>query len=106
MTKDVINRTDGLRRQATEIIEAAYNRGYADGEADERARHKEPKEDELKPCPFCGGSASVANNGTLYYAKCDECCTEGAKMYGFYNATEAWNRRASDAAPTIIKAEE
>ncbi|MBR3389508.1 MAG: hypothetical protein IKG83_03240 [Prevotella sp.] len=34
MAKDVINRTEGLRRQAQEIIEQAYCRGYKDGEAD------------------------------------------------------------------------
>lgn len=34
MAKDVINRTEGLRRQAQEIIEQAYCRGYKDGETD------------------------------------------------------------------------
>lgn len=34
MAKDVINRTEGLRRQAQEIICKAYERGYKDGEAD------------------------------------------------------------------------
>lgn len=34
MAKDVINRTEGLRRQAQEMIEQAYCRGYKDGEAD------------------------------------------------------------------------
>ena len=34
MGKDTINRTEGLRRQAQEMIYQAYERGYKDGEAD------------------------------------------------------------------------
>lgn len=51
MAKDVINRTEGLRRQAQEIICQAYERGYKDGEADAEERDKEQR-DELKPCPL------------------------------------------------------
>lgn len=34
MAKDVINRTEGLWRQAQEMIYQAYERGYKDGEAE------------------------------------------------------------------------
>ena len=52
---------------------------------------------ELKPCPFCGGEASIAkgHDGELLpWVMCREC---GAETYCFDSvaeAIEAWNRRA------------
>jgi len=95
--KDTIERTKGLRRQAQKIICQAYERGYKDGEADAEERYESwAKEDELKPCPFCDGHASMEMDGCLYCASCDDCGATGARMYGYEDAAEAWNRRASD----------
>lgn len=69
MAKDVINRTEGLRRQAQEIIEKAYCRGYKDGEADAEERHKQSE------------SAKWLLDGELVYKAmiCSKC---GAKWLG------------------------
>ena len=49
---------------------------------------------ELKPCPFCGGEASMYiayDDG--YYVCCDECGC-GLPVYNTEEeAIEAWNRR-------------
>ena len=53
----------------------------------------------LKPCPFCGGTASVVkNSNTWYRVVCDDCpCEVGRYWFGKRNdAIEAWNRRAED----------
>ena len=51
--------------------------------------------DELKPCPFCGGVATIETRGTtgVYWIRCFECealtcCTDKE------HAIEAWNTRA------------
>lgn len=66
--------------------------------------------EELKPCPFCGGDAYVAQNYLgQKYVRCPEC---GATMWGKDTddwriathgekkaekmAVEAWNRRADN----------
>jgi hypothetical protein len=60
---------------------------------------------ELKPCPFCGGSAerktiTHAFGHTMYYVQCsnDKCAisptTIAYKSKGF--DVKAWNRRVSD----------
>jgi Lar family restriction alleviation protein len=52
---------------------------------------------ELKPCPFCGGKAEVAEHkfgfNTVY---CESC---GARTTAWYlpDAIETWNRRADGA---------
>lgn len=57
---------------------------------------------ELKPCPFCNGSACVISTGN-YYPKeyyrivCQKSCTMQAKLYETKEkAIEAWNRRAGE----------
>ncbi len=52
---------------------------------------------ELMPCPFCGGSPRLVQDGS-WYVKCD-CGVEGAYFYGDENtnaeqkAVQAWNHR-------------
>lgn len=50
--------------------------------------------DKLKPCPFCGGRASVRPRTTFVpsFVQCAETC--GGTAYGPHE----WNRRAPDAA--------
>lgn len=65
---------------------------------------------ELKPCPFCGGTASVHNDtdGPMWFAGCanSECPVEPhlycSRRLG---AAEAWNRRAelADAQAEIAR---
>ncbi len=55
---------------------------------------------ELKPCPFCGGKASLvtAHNKNLtwirYFVKCQRCLTTTDNYEKPEHAAEAWNRRA------------
>ena len=54
---------------------------------------------ELKPCPFCGGRASLVQKGGSFFVKCNRC--PGAVVTGCIHqskeeATKAWNRRAED----------
>ena len=70
---------------------------------------------ELKPCPFCGGTAHTVgfkHGAEIYFVICGDCGAEMARRNGdeyigdvdlFFdsefvkNATiEAWNRRAED----------
>lgn len=49
----------------------------------------------LKPCPFCGGQASVLTRGEItFFARCSKCY---ATIDGFFKteemAIESWNRR-------------
>lgn len=55
---------------------------------------------ELKPCPFCGGTATAQkNSNTWWRIKCDNCpCEVGRYWYHKKaDAIEAWNRRADNA---------
>ena len=54
------------------------------------------KKDDLKPCPFCDGHASMEMDGSCYCASCDDCGATGARMYDLMDAAKAWNRRAGD----------
>ena len=58
---------------------------------------------ELKPCPFCGGSASVLKvDNTWYEVRCDNCPCNVGRLW-FYtrkDATKAWNRRGEDGEYT------
>ena len=53
---------------------------------------------ELKPCPFCGGNASVRKESMWYEVCCDDCpCNVGRCWFAKREeAIEAWNRRAED----------
>ena len=54
---------------------------------------------ELKPCPFCGGRASIVLKGGSFFVYCNRC--PGAVVTDYVHqseeeAIEAWNRRAED----------
>lgn len=53
--------------------------------------------EQLKPCPFCGGKPKIytfANEE--YYVKCDGCYAR-TDLYDSENcAKKAWNRRANE----------
>ena len=58
---------------------------------------------ELKPCPFCGGKAGLVDCGLTGRLKVVQCSDCGARTRAFdpkiklgQNAIDAWNRRASD----------
>ena len=53
---------------------------------------------ELKPCPFCGGKASVIKESMWYEVHCDNCpCNVGRCWFSKREeAIEAWNRREED----------
>ena len=60
---------------------------------------------ELKPCPFCGGKASLrhkhAGSGESY-VQCEKCGLESIRFIKSFEcssddrAVEFWNRRADD----------
>lgn len=56
---------------------------------------------ELKPCPFCGGSAAIRMTGSGHFVECDSCMAKvGSIGYGFDLddvATAAWNQRVNTA---------
>ena len=49
--------------------------------------------EELKPCPFCGGEAVVHTLGTGYIVECLECAVSTACENTKAEAVAAWNRR-------------
>ena len=52
---------------------------------------------ELKPCPFCGGSAQMMQDIRPFFAECMErgCDTYGPSGNTPADAIAAWNRRAT-----------
>ena len=64
------------------------------------------KTPDLKPCPFCGGRASirvdpdapVTTTGRMwaFTVVCDRCCATSGLCYSTEMAADAWNRRAND----------
>lgn len=67
--------------------------------------------EELKPCPFCGGAADKAKTATVHYMSCTECNADGPFQQNAEDAAAAWNRRAIAgsratvaAAPTDLQA--
>ena len=60
--------------------------------------------DELKPCPFCGGDAEIRtlDNGFGHQARCKTTCGVTGKIYRFReDAIKAWNSRPLEAAAKL-----
>lgn len=59
----------------------------------------------LRPCPFCGGSASFARHGTARQScvvTCDQCgCSHESGDVGERSGT-SWNRRVSEPEERVI----
>ena len=64
-------------------------------------------ENELKPCPFCGGKNIKLNEAnrlnenrtqtrTYYYVWCSDCTAQGAYCRTKSKAISAWNGRCRD----------
>lgn len=50
------------------------------------------KEQELLPCPFCGGKGEMVCDG-FWFIQCTDCFCEGASSETKEEAIEAWNKR-------------
>ncbi len=64
-----------------------------DGQLDTRGKRQ------LKPCPFCGGKATLCKNmqnkrRDSYYVQCDKCLTSMAVSYYEKTVIKAWNKRS------------
>lgn len=63
-------------------------------------------QNELKPCPFCGGNAFISADPEAvidtqgrrwgYTVVCGKCCTTSGLAYTPEMAAEFWNRRADN----------
>lgn len=63
---------------------------------------------DLKPCPFCGGKASVSETTSMWMVECDnaECGSNPDVLRPFkYAAIEAWNRRTQPEATVPAEVE-
>jgi Lar family restriction alleviation protein len=50
--------------------------------------------EDLKPCPFCGGKAKFGYFNSKWYVKCEKCDMELPHLYyEKEEATSKWNRR-------------
>lgn len=99
MAKDVINRTEGLRRQAQGIICLAYERGYKDGETDglnhaNQTCYGYPVE-ELLAFGLACKSAGITNEELSWFMhNAEQANKEFRKaIKEMSDAAEAWDRR-------------
>ena len=53
---------------------------------------------QLKPCPFCGGAASVEHGCEEAWIDCDECGVSGPMRDTESQAVAEWNRRIKETA--------
>ena len=63
---------------------------------------------DLQPCPFCGGEASINFDSEAavdtkgrrwaYNIVCNECCATSGLTWSIENAIALWNRRVYNAA--------
>lgn len=62
---------------------------------------------DLRPCPFCGGNATMReykfcpSDDSRYWVNCDECGAEQPSYQTEEEAAEMWNRRIIADCPTI-----
>lgn len=64
------------------------------------------KRNEIKPCPFCGGKASIQTSIRFQYVSCQnpECDSFGPNGLDEYEAIKLWNQRPYDYdMPAIAK---
>lgn len=55
----------------------------------------EMSENELKPCPFCGGAPYGTPSGHPgWVIRCGNCSARTVSDYGRHQAEEEWNRRS------------
>lgn len=50
--------------------------------------------EELLPCPFCNGEATIRLTQERYYILCKKCLSRTVDWASKLNAIETWNRRA------------
>lgn len=58
--------------------------------------------DELLPCPFCGGEPKLMLAGNFYRIGCWDCLAVGVDKHEKSDAIAAWNRRATPAQPQPV----
>lgn len=99
--------SDSVRPGCTEIEVSDGRVHGAGGEGDRMS-------EELKPCPFCGGEAHIAERitygGKLYGACCYGTLCPGSEPFpwclDYEDAADAWNRRAERTCHLIHEVEE
>lgn len=54
--------------------------------------------EELKPCPFCGGTANIAKGEIEFWAYCQHCGAQTELYETEYEVAKAWNTRKIEEA--------
>lgn len=60
---------------------------------------------DLKPCPFCSGSALLASYGLRVFVHCDNCYAQCDLMDTDQDACDVWNARAASNHADALQAE-
>ena len=53
-------------------------------------------ESKLKPCPFCGGEATLIKGYFCWWVKCEKCGAETVVETSTTKAIALWNVRSTD----------
>lgn len=59
--------------------------------------------EDLKPCPFCGGKANAFICGRIFVVECESCGTSSDRFDTKDEAIEAWNGRTTMWRHEIIE---